>query len=132
RDEPERPSQRGYVTVPRAIEDLILRGMSKERDARPQTASEFRVALRDAWADIMDWPGQQSITGLPTISLRAATSPATPATPIPRGPSGERPVVRGPSGDRMALVRGPSGDRMAVVPTPPAATPASERPPSRI
>jgi len=122
RYEPERPSQRGYVTVPAAIENLILRGMSKDRDARPQTASEFRVALREAWADIIEsWSGHgQSITGLPTISLRAV-SPATPATPIPRGPSGER-----------AVVRGPSAGRPVVAATPPAATSAAERPPSRI
>ena len=124
RDEPERPSQRGYVTVPAAIENLILRGMSKDRDARPQTASEFRVALREAWSGIMDsWPGQQSITGLPTISLRPLTSlPATPSTPV---------VTRGTSGERT-VVRGTSAERAVVVATPPAATPAVERPPSRI
>ena len=125
RDEPERPSQRGYVAVPEAIENLILRGMSKDRDARPQTASEFRVALRDAWSGIMDyWPGQS--TALPTMSLHPVTSlPITPSTPMARGPSGERPIVTVP-------LRGPSGERAVVTPTPPAATPAASSPPSRI
>jgi serine/threonine protein kinase len=123
RDEPERPSQRGYVAVPEAIENLILRGMSKDREARPQTAVEFRVALRDAWSGVMDyWPGQS--TALPTLSLHAVTSlPVTPSTPIARGPSGERPLV---------TARGPSGERPVVTPTPPAATPAAPSPPSRI
>ncbi len=124
RDEPERPSQRGYVSVPDAIERLILRGMSKDRELRPQTAAEFRVLLRDAWAGVMDyWPGQS--TALPTLSLHPMTSlPVTPSTPIPRGPSGERPVVTMP--------RGPSAERPVVAPTPPAATPAVSHPPSRI
>jgi serine/threonine protein kinase len=122
RDEPERPSQRGYVTVPTAIENLILRGMAKDRAARPQTASEFRVALRDAWSDIIEsWSGHGQSTALPTLSLRPLALPATPSTPIPRGPSGER-----------AVVRGPSAERPVVAATPPAATPAVERPPSRI
>jgi serine/threonine protein kinase len=122
RDEPERPSQRGYVNVPTAIENLILRGMAKDRDARPQTAAEFRVALRDAWSDIIEsWSGHGQSAARPTLSLRPLALPATPATPIPRGPSGERPVVRGPSAERPV-----------VAATPPAATPAAERPPSRI
>jgi serine/threonine protein kinase len=123
RDEPERPSQRGYVTVPTAIENLILRGMSKDRASRPQTAAEFRVALREAWADIIEsWSGHGS-TAMPTLSLRPLASlPATPSTPVARrGPSAERPVVRGPSAERPV-----------VVATPPTATPAVERPPSRI
>ncbi len=122
RDEPERPSLRGYVTVPTAIENLILRGMSKDRDLRPQTAAEFRVALREAWSDIVEsWSGHG--TTAPTLSLRPLTSlPATPSTPV---------ATRGPSGER-SVVRGPSAERPVVAATPPAATPAVERPPSRI
>ncbi len=121
RDEPERPSLRGYVNVPTAIENLILRGMSKNRDSRPQTAAEFRVALREAWSGVMDWPGHS--TNLPTLSLHPVTSlPATPSTPV---------VTRGPSGERQ-VVRGPSAERPVVAATPPAATSAVARPPSRI
>ena len=88
RDEPERPSLRAYISIPAPIEDLILRGMSKNRELRPQTASEFRVYLRDAWAGVIDyWPGQS--TSVPTLSLRAAT----PVAPMSRAASAERPVV---------------------------------------
>ena len=106
RDEPEPPSQRAYVPIPEPIEKLILLGMSKDREKRPQTAAEFRVMMRDAWSGIMDyWPGQS--TTLPTISLH----PISPATPLPRRSSAERPVVAGS-------------------PTPPAATPAALTPSS--
>ena len=88
RDEPERPSQRGYVTVPTAIENLILRGMSKDRDARPQTASEFRVALREAWSDIIEsWSGHgQSTAAADDFAASAGavagdTGDADPARP---------------------------------------------------
>jgi serine/threonine protein kinase len=90
RDEPERPSSRGYVVVPTAIEDLIMRGLEKNPDKRPQSATEFRVLMRDAWANVIDyWPGQSP--GSPTVSLRAPT-PA-PGTAMPRVASAASPMT---------------------------------------
>jgi serine/threonine protein kinase len=114
RDEPERPSLRSYEPIPAPIEDLILRGLSKDRELRPQTAAEFRIYLRDAWAGVMDyWPGQS--TALPTLSLRAAT-------PVPRAGSAERPVVA----SDMTPTR-PAAT--PIQPTPPPGSPAPGSPP---
>jgi serine/threonine protein kinase len=114
RDEPERPSQRAFTVIPDAIEDLILRAMSKDREKRPQNAAEFRIAMREAWAGYLEWPGQS--TGLTTISMRGPAStppPGAPKTPVPRS---ERPTPRA-----MPLVSG-------ATPTPPSATPPGPTP----
>ncbi len=76
RDEPERPSKRGYVTIPEPIENLIMLGLSKDREQRPQTAAEFRIMMRDAWAGIIDyWPGQSTD---PADDLAARAIPDRP------------------------------------------------------
>jgi serine/threonine protein kinase len=132
RDEPERPSSRGYVTVPLPIEDLIMRGLEKNPEKRPQSASEFRVLLRDAWDGIIDyWPGQNN--GPPTLSLRAptpsamphvSTSPDRSKTPSistsPGGSAPSAPYVPSPP----SLMRPPSGPGSAPAPGRAAAPPA--------
>ncbi|HET6149728.1 MAG TPA: protein kinase [Polyangia bacterium] len=94
RDEPERPSQRAFTVIPDAIENLILRAMSKEREKRPQSAGEFRIALREAWSGHMEWTAIN--TALPTMSLRGTVTPAkaTPIGPKTPSPSSERPTPR--------------------------------------
>ena len=117
RDEPERPSTRGYVAVPAPIEDLIMRGLEKNPDKRPQTATEFRVLLRDAWNGIIDyWPGQSN--GSPTLSLRAPTPPP-PSTPLPEVASRDRssvPIM--PTSPGVSHSSGSAAAPPAVGPTP--------------
>ena len=118
RDEPERPSLRAFTVIPDAIESLILRAMSKDRVKRPQSASEFRMALREAFAGYIEGTGPSS--ALPTLSLRATVTPATPIPPAPRTPlpSSERPTPRA-----MPLVTSPTPTPAPSSATPPAPTP---------
>jgi len=82
RDEPERPSAGGRIHLPEALEDLVMRGLSKAPEDRPQSASQFRDELRAALVGIVDWwPGQtgthQAAGPVTPPAMRAAGSPVT-------------------------------------------------------
>jgi len=75
---PTRPSaRRPDLPIPKAMDDLILRGMEKSREARFASAVEFRAALE---AVVSAMPGQ--FTPFPPgIQTSAPTTPATPVSP---------------------------------------------------
>jgi serine/threonine protein kinase len=83
---PTRPSaRRPDLPIPKAMDDLILRGMEKSRDARFASAVEFRAALE---AVVSTTPGQ--FTPFPPgIAQSLASTPTTPSTPA--SPSGSVP-----------------------------------------
>ena len=57
RDEPERPSQRANIQLPPMLEDLLMRGLSKRPEGRPQTAAQFSEELHESLVGIVEWPG---------------------------------------------------------------------------
>jgi eukaryotic-like serine/threonine-protein kinase len=73
---PTRPSaRRPDLPIPKAMDDLILRGMEKSREARFASAVEFRAALEAVVSTI---PGQ--FTPFPPgIAQSLASTPTTPA-----------------------------------------------------
>jgi serine/threonine protein kinase len=107
RDEPERPSLRAFTVIPDAIEELILRAMSKDRDKRPQSASEFRIAMREAWAGYIDyWPGQNTNITLTPMSLRPP--PGMGLSPLSNGPRTPTPASERPTPRAMPNVATPT------------------------
>jgi len=51
---PQPPSLRGTgLDIPAKLEQLVLRAMEKDPNKRPQNATEFRAALRDAVSDVI-------------------------------------------------------------------------------
>jgi serine/threonine protein kinase len=92
RDEPERPSARGTIELPQALEDLVMRGLSKRPEGRPPTAAEFSEQLHEALIGVVDnWPGSTGrlpAQGTTLLPVGATTNPprSTPRTPMAAPP----------------------------------------------
>jgi len=116
RDEPERPSARGKIHLPETLEDLLMRGLSKSPNDRPQNASQFRDELREALVGIVDWwPGQTGTNALP--------GPITPNGTRAPSPVMARPAVGGPGLSVADLITPPPRGPMAAPGMPPAGAP---------
>ena len=112
-DEPVLPSsRRADGTIPRELDDLILRGLAKVRELRPSTAAIFRDELnriltdgmaRRAFADaqtLMLGSGSMTATRLP----RATTPAATPIMPLPPARTSRKPLAIGLGGAALVLL----------------------------
>jgi eukaryotic-like serine/threonine-protein kinase len=76
---PQPPSLRGAgLDIPAKLEQLVLRAMEKDPNKRPQTATEFRAALREAVADVIAY--------VPSLGSSSRSSGARIA-PTPRSSS---------------------------------------------
>ena len=104
RDEPERPSQRGYVTVPDGDREP---DPARHVQGSRRAAADRRRVPRGAARCLVGRHGllaRSAAPTLPTISLHPVTSlPATPVTPIPRA------AQRRASGRARAQRRAPGG-----------------------
>jgi len=112
-DEPALPSsRRADGTIPRELDDLILRGLAKSRELRPSTAAIFRDELnriltdgmaRRAFADaqtLILGSGPMTATRLP----RATTPVATPVMPLPPARTSRKPLAIGLGGAALVLL----------------------------
>lgn len=119
RDTPERPSARGKIHLPEPLEDLLMRGLAKNPEDRPQTASQFRDELRAALVGVVDWwPGQTGTTPLP--------GPITPNGTRAPSPVTARPIVTGQQGLSVNdLITPPPRGPMQAPGMPPGQTPVA-------
>ena len=98
---PQPPSLRkAGLDIPAKLEQLVLRALEKDPNKRPQSASEFRAALREAVADVLAYlpalgtnprssgarlsPSSSSLTGSPRIAFGASTQNTLPSKKRPK------------------------------------------------
>jgi serine/threonine protein kinase len=97
---PVPPSQRrSNVTVPPALEAVIMRGLQKKKEDRFATASEMKTALLESCgmkrsSTSQERLGTKGVTDLGMAATGVATPVSTPAHPTAPSPSGSTPVSR--------------------------------------
>ena len=110
-EEPDLPSsRRGDGTIPRDLDDLILRGLAKSRELRPATAAIFRDELHRVLTDGLArraFANAQTLSlgpGSPARNNRPITPSATPVMPLPSARMSKKPLVIGLVGAAVVLL----------------------------
>jgi serine/threonine-protein kinase len=111
REQPHPPS--AFVPqIPEVVDRIVLHALAKDREARYQTANEFREDLEAALAGrSVAVAGAAATVAMAAPGQGAATVPATEYLPAPPGASRPYPPVgvQGPAGSMLPGYPGPGG-----------------------
>ena len=123
-EEPPLP-HRLNPSLPKEVNPVILRAMSKSGEGRYSSCSEFIAALESAFENKQDWK--------PLVAGTSQSIPTTSPTTVPRGDELQAPVRSQPRVDPPAPpipnAPVPGTKRQPIAPAPPPAPPVRPSPP---